>query len=86
MPYFILFDSAVFFFNTIDRDRIKGLAPRVLNLKNSNRIFVNFQGITKIDHAIIPAIISPLANMFLIIYFRYIPPVQIKTNQNNSPF
>ncbi len=28
MPYFIPFDSAVFFFNTIDRDRIKGLTPR----------------------------------------------------------
>jgi hypothetical protein len=28
MPYVIPFDSAVFFFNTIDRDRIKGLTPR----------------------------------------------------------
>ncbi len=27
MPYFIPFDSAVFFLNTIDRDRIKGLTP-----------------------------------------------------------
>ncbi len=29
MPYYIPFDSAVFFFNTIYRDRIKGLTPRV---------------------------------------------------------
>ncbi len=28
MPYVIPFDSAVFFFNTIDSDRIKGLTPR----------------------------------------------------------
>ncbi len=33
MPYFIPFDSAVFFFNTIDRDRIKGLTPRAFLLK-----------------------------------------------------
>jgi hypothetical protein len=30
MPYVIPFDSAVFFFNTIDRDRIKGLTARGL--------------------------------------------------------
>jgi hypothetical protein len=28
MPYVIPFGSAVFFFNAIDRDRIKGLTPR----------------------------------------------------------
>ncbi len=31
MPYVIPFDSAVFFFNIIDRDRIKGLTPRGFN-------------------------------------------------------
>jgi hypothetical protein len=39
MPYFIPFDFAVFFFNTIDRDRIKGLTPRGLKL---TRDFENF--------------------------------------------
>ncbi len=34
MPYVIPFDYAVFFFNTIDRDRIKGLTPRGNEMKS----------------------------------------------------
>ncbi len=39
MSYYIPFDSAVFFFNTIDRDRIKGLTPRAIVILDMSYFF-----------------------------------------------
>jgi hypothetical protein len=56
MPYYIPFDSAVFFFNTIDRDRIKGLTPRD---KNKGEVSKNEGGISKNEGGLSKMCVSP---------------------------